>query len=214
MDAIERRHAIETTRTDINSWIEIGLLKFSPGWLVAWHEYDLRFEPGEMQYPTVPAESLKKLCEASRKDAEKFELVKFIAAKRIMHGVAVPAPMSVLLGKYLLGDFAPIGPGSGRRRLWGRDIIIIQAMNELLKGNDLKATKRKKLSSEQKWINKRVESASELVERALIGTEIKGVSSSVVRTVWESKKKREQCLDFLHLMIANEFDDYPEKIRI
>jgi hypothetical protein len=64
MDAMERKHAIETARAQINLEVESGFLKASPDWLRAWYKYDLRFEPKEKPYPTIVPENLDALCKS------------------------------------------------------------------------------------------------------------------------------------------------------
>jgi hypothetical protein len=214
VDRVEREHTIQSIRDQINMEIASGFLEATPDWLKAWYRYDVRYEPTKTAYPTILVENLEPLCEAARKNSEVFRLVKFMAAKRIEADVVVPPPMSKIVSRFLLGNFEPIGPGSGRRKQWGRDIIIIKAIEELLRGGIATATQRRKLSNNQDYIDKRKEPASELVRIALEKTEIGSMTLKRIQDIWDDKKKRDQCKELFELRVVAEFDDTPEMVRI
>lgn len=214
MDRIEEKHTIKMTRKQICRDIDSGFLNANPEYLKAWYRYGLRHSPEHDLYPTVRAELLEGLCAEARKKEEVFELIKFFAGKRIILGQPVPLLVSKLIGSFLLGEFAPIGTGSGRRKNWGRDIIIMMAMKDVLRTKSVHATHRRNLSSDPAKMRKAKKSASEIVQIALIGTEIGAIDVHRIHRIWEDPEKRTELELFWKLRILSEWDDEPEAVRV
>lgn len=214
MDPIQEKHAIDMMSEQIRIDIDSGLLKAKLGYLKAWYKYGLRYSPETDLYPTIRAELVEELCAEARKNEEVFELVKFFAGKRVLQEKIIPRPMSKLIGDYLLGEFAPIGPGSGRRKNWGRDIIILMAMKYLLRSYDLHATHRRNLLADPNKGGKRKRSASELVQVALVDTAIGAMDVGRINRIWENKEKQAELIVFWNLRTLSGWDDEPEAVRI
>lgn len=214
MDPIQEKHVIEMTREQIRRNINNGFLEAQPEYLQAWYKYGLRYSSEHDLYPTIRRELVEELCAEARKSEEVFRLVKFFVGKRVLQGVFIPAPMAKLVGDFLLGKFEPIGPGSGRRKNWGRDIIIMMAMKEVLQSYEVHATHRRKLSTDPIKMRKTKKSASEIVHEALTETEIGTVDVHRIHKIWENPEKRAELQLFWELRISSEFDDEPEAVRI
>ncbi|NRB18298.1 MAG: hypothetical protein HRU33_12175 [Rhodobacteraceae bacterium] len=214
MDPILEKHVIETTRDHIIRDIDSGFLKARSGYVKAWYKYELRYSSRHDLYPTIRAEHIDGLCAEARKDEEVFEIVKFFAGKRIAQGGNIPPPMTELISDFLLGAFAPIGPGSGRRKNWGRDIIILMAMKEVLRSHDIHATHRRILTSDPDRRRKFRKSASEIVQNALGKTAIGIIDVHRIHKIWESKAKRAELEIFWNLRISASWDDEPGTVLI
>jgi hypothetical protein len=214
MDALERSHAIGATRKHINRSIQNCFLETGPDWLKYWSEFGFGFATEETPYLTMRAESVDDFCLAARKNGEAFRLFKEFVGGHMKHGKEIPKAMSKLVGEYLLTGRQPIGHGSGRPKNWGRDIIIILAMQDLLQTYDLKATRRKVLSTKQNWINKRTDTASELVQLALKETEIGYLELARIQRIWGNKKMQMARNAYWGQIVTVEFDEAPETHRI
>lgn len=214
MDPIEEARVIKNVRNRIRLDISNNFLTAQPDYLKAWWAYGLRFSPGQDLYPTIRVEHIDDLCAEARKNKEVFELVKFFVGKRISQRGFVPDAMLQLIGDYLLGNFEPPGLGSGRRKNWGRDIIIQMAMKDVLRECEILATHRRKLSTDPDRMRKTKKSASEIVQIALRETEIGVMEVHRIHKIWENPQKRKELEIFWNLRIYSEFDDEPEALRV
>lgn len=212
MDAVDEKNIIDHIVESINADIDSGFLKSRPAYVLAWYKYGVRFRSGDHSYPKVPAEEIDKLCAEARRSEDVFRLVKFIVAKRLEAGAFLPPQMSRLVQDFLCENFEPKGLGSGRRSNWGRDLIILMAMKEALRGSDIKATHRRVLSSDPERIRKTEKSASEIVQIALEQTEIGRLDIHRIHRIWETKKKDLQV--FWSERLKSEFDDEPDDLLI
>ncbi|MCV2890685.1 hypothetical protein [Ruegeria aquimaris] len=210
MDAVDERNIIDKTVDAINRDIEHKFLNSRPGYVTAWYKYGVRYRSGDHPFPKVPAEKIDELCAEARRSEDVFRLVKFIVAKRMEAGALPPPSMSRLVQDFLCEDFEPVGPGSGRRSNWGRDIIILMAMKEVLRASDLKATHRRVLSHHPDRMRKTEKSASEIVQIALERTEIGKLDIHRIHKIWGSKLKQKELNYYWGLMVQSEFDDEPD----
>ena len=214
MDALERKHAIDFTQMQIKRYIRNGFLEANPVWLKYWCEFGFGLATEETPYLTMRKKSVKKLCTAARENQEAFRLLKRFAGERMQYGKKIPRKVSMVLADYLLKDIEPQGLGSGRPAKWGRDFIVILSMRELLQTYDLNATRRKELSTNQTWINRRGEPASELVRLAIGGTNIGHMELNRIQRIWDNKEKQLELDIFWEHFVTDEFDEAPEVCRI
>jgi hypothetical protein len=189
-------------------------LESGPDWLKYWCEFGFGLATKETPYLTMRAECVEDFCTAARKNQEAFRLLKRFAGERMRCGKEIPKQMSIVLADYLLDDREPNGPGSGRPAKWGRDIIVILSMRGLLQAYDLNATRRKDLSTNQTWINKRADPASELVRLAMCETEIGQMELNRIQRIWENREKQLEGNIYWGHFVTSEFDEAPEVERI
>ena len=210
MDLVEEKHAIAMVSQLGDMHVKRGFLGAKPSYVKAWYKYGLRDSSETDPYPTIRAEYVDDLCAEARKDADVFSLVKFFSAKRLRGGGRLPPAISELIEHYLLDEFSPTGPGSGRRKNWGRDIIILAAMKEVLRTYDVVATHRRKLSTDPSRIRKTGKAASEIVQAALRETIIGSIDVHRIHRIWENGEKQDAFRRYCELQIQAEFDDESE----
>jgi hypothetical protein len=217
--AEEKRQKAEDAQRDVDdilearaeiSWlIGSGILEHGPDWTKTWFELDLKWSGGRGSYITIPAVELDEFVERAKANREVFELAKFVTASRIQNGILIPYGLKDLMACYLRGKFTPVSKGPGRTvDTWGRDFIIARTMQILERSwGHRHLTKRDGSSNPTKSI-------SQIVHEGLLETQIGLVDVGRIQKVYTTARKTKQLHEIQTILVAWEFDDDPDLVRI
>ncbi|WP_146204824.1 hypothetical protein [Jannaschia seohaensis] len=200
----------------MNHLIGEGFLDFPEEWLKAWYCYDLKWSTKAPKHVTVPRDNLAELVTEAKLKSDVFDLVSFIVKSKHEAGVELAGPLFEFF-KDIESGVSRRPPGLvGRKKNWGRDFIIINAMEFVMFGDpdDYKTWRRPLANREKGDVRKSFASASEILELALPHTRIGGMKRRTVEAIWEKSQKREDHSEARSLYLVGMLDDLDDLNRV
>ena len=210
MDNEQRCRMVEGAENDINHLIDSGFLDNGPEWTRAWYRFDLKWSDSDKPYITIRRENVRPFVELAREQLGVFALAKYVAGTRLSSAAGLPPALQELMAEFLRGE--PVVPAgkAGRKRVWGRDFIIINTMRRLIEEHGITPTcNPAKIGGRETK-----SSASEIMIIALAKTKIGHMDIRAIHKVWLSTEAQAAHDDAFGLYVTSIFDDEPEAERI